>query len=42
MIEGIGDSLTHDSQVNDYQHQGLSHRNAERSVFEDNFFDRMG
>jgi hypothetical protein len=41
MIEGIGDSFTHDSQVSDYEHHGLSHHAAEQRVFEDNYFDRM-
>ena len=41
MIDGIGDSLTHDSDVKDYQRHGVSHQEAERRVFEDNYFDRM-
>jgi hypothetical protein len=41
MIDGIGDSLAHGSQVSDYQHEGISHREAEQRVFEDNYFDRM-
>jgi hypothetical protein len=41
MINGIADNLAHDSEVSDYQRHGVSHRDAERRVFEDNFFDRM-
>jgi hypothetical protein len=39
MIDGIADSLTHDSRVSDYEHHGLSHKDSERRVFEDDFFD---
>ena len=39
MIDGIGDSLTHDSDVGHYEHLGFSHAASERRVFEDNFFD---
>lgn len=38
MIDGIADNLTHNSRVNDYEHHGLSHRDAERRVFEDDFY----
>ena len=41
MIDGIGDSLTHDSDVRHYENHGFSHKEAERRVFEDNYFDRM-
>jgi hypothetical protein len=39
MIDGIGDSLTHDSDVKHYENLGFSHEKAERRVFEDNYFD---
>jgi len=41
MIDSIGDSLTHGSDVKDYEREGFSHRDAERRVFEDNYFDHM-
>ncbi len=41
MIDGIGDSLTHDSDVKGYENHGFSHERAERRVFEDNYFDHL-
>ena len=39
MIEGVTEDLTHDSDVRNYERRGLSHKDAEEHVFEDNFFD---
>ena len=41
MIDNIGDSLTHDSDVRSYERHGFSHQASERRVFEDNYFDHM-
>lgn len=41
MIDGIADNLTHDSDVRQYEHDGLSHKEAERRVYDDNFFAHM-
>jgi hypothetical protein len=41
LIDGIGDSLTHDSDVRHYENHGVSPQQAERRVFEDNYFDHM-
>ena len=39
MLDGIGDSFTHDSDVKHYENLGFSHNSSERRVFEDNYFD---
>lgn len=41
MIDGICDNLTHDSDVRNYEHDGLSRKEAERRVYDDNFFAHM-
>jgi hypothetical protein len=41
MMDGICDSLTHHDDVKYYEDRGVSHRDAERAVDEDNFFRDM-
>jgi hypothetical protein len=41
MIDGVFNSLTHDHDVATYEHNGMSRKEAERNVFEDNFFEDM-
>ena len=41
MMDGICDSLTHHDDVKYYEDRGVSHRDAERAVSEDNFFRDM-
>jgi hypothetical protein len=41
MIDGIGNEVTHDGRVNEYRDEGMSRKEAERNVFEDDFFDDM-
>ena len=41
MMDSAFDSLTHHDDVNYYEDRGVSHQNAERAVYEDNFFRDM-